>query len=308
MRVATLRSRSSAPQALFDEMAAANRNIVRSPGAPLVSCRNPLGFAVHVALYALVGILSGCAAATNYLDRDGPRHAAAAKHPATSNDGELRVVTFNVKYARRIDRAIRVLRMDDSLRRPDIVLLQEMDEAGTEAIADSLGMRWIYYPASASGKGKDFGDAILSCWPLEADVKVLLPHTGILRGNRRIAVGATAHIEGRALRVYCVHLATVFGNGPHARREQLATVLDDAARFPDVLIGGDFNSETVPKIALAHGYRWPTRHMHRTSGLWTLDHFLLKGELLSRGIRVGVVRNNMQASDHHPVWLAMGMR
>ena len=270
-------------------------------------CCRPTGLAPHVARCAILLILSGCAGATNYLDRAGPRHAATAVHPATSDDGELRVVSFNVKYARRIDRAIRVLRTDDSLRNPDIVLLQEMDEAGTSAIADSLGMHRIYSPASVSRSGNDFGNAILSCWPLEADTKILLPHKGVLRGNRRIAVAATARIDGRAFRVYCVHLATILGNGPHARRQQLATVLDDAARFPDVIIGGDFNSETVPEIALARGYTWPTRHLPRTERLWTLDHILLKGDLSARAASVGVVRNNLKASDHHPVWVAVGL-
>lgn len=270
-------------------------------------CRRPTGLAAHVTLGVILLVLSGCAGATNYLDRAGPRHAATAVHPATSDDGELRVVSFNVKYARRIDRAIRVLRMDDSLSHPDIVLLQEMDEAGTAAIADSLGMHWIYYPASVSAGGNGFGNAILSCWPLEADSKILLPHGGLLRGDRRIAVAATARIEGRAFRVYCLHLATVFENGPRARREQLATVLDDADRFPDVIIGGDFNSETVPKIALARGYTWPTRHLSRTASWWTLDHILLRGERSARAASVGVVRNNLNASDHHPVWLAIDL-
>ena len=269
---------------------------------------SPTRVAVLIACCAILLALSGCAGATNYLGRTGPRHAATASHPATSNDGELRVVSFNVKYAKQIDRAIRVLRMDDSLKHPDIVLLQEMDEAGTAAIADSLGMNWIYYPASVAHTGKDFGNAILSCWPLDDDTKILLPHQGHLRGNRRIAVAATARIGGRAFRVYCVHLATLLGNGPLARRQQLATVLDDAARFPDVIIGGDFNSETVPDIALDHGYTWPTRHMHHTASLWTFDHFLMKGVLSAGRARVGVVRHNLRASDHHPVWLAVGLK
>jgi endonuclease/exonuclease/phosphatase family metal-dependent hydrolase len=272
-----------------------------------VFCLRPTGLAAHVALGTILLVLSGCAGATNYLDPAGPRHAATAAHRAASDDGELRVVSFNVKYAKRIDDAIRVLRMSDSLRNPDIVLLQEMDEKGTAAIADSLGMNWIYYPASVSGSGNDFGNAILSCWPLEADTKILLPHKAMLRGNRRIAVVATARIDGRAFRVYCVHLSTIFGNGPHARREQLATVLDDATGFPDVIIGGDFNSETVPAIALARGYTWPTRRLPHTASLWTFDHILLKGDLSDRAASVGVVRNNLKSSDHHPVWMAVGL-
>ena len=267
-----------------------------------MSCCRPSRLAPHIARGAILLILSGCAA-HNYPDPAGPRHAATARNPAISDDGELRVVSFNVQYARRIDLAIRVLRTDDALAHADIVLLQEMDEAGTAAIADSLGMNWVYYPASVA-RHHDFGNAILSCWPLEEDSKILLPHKAMGRGNRRIAVAATARIEGRAVRVYSVHLATPVGNGPTARREQLATVLDDAARFHDVSIGGDFNSETVPEIALARGYTWPTRRLPHTSKLWTVDHILLKGDLPG-SVNVGVVRNNLKSSDHRPVWLTV---
>jgi len=249
-------------------------------------------------------MLSGCAAAHNYLDPAGPRHGATALRPALSDDGQLRIVSFNVKYAERIDRAVRLLRTDDALAAPDVVLLQEMDEPGTRAIADSLRMHWIYYPASVAHH-HDFGNAILSCWPLENDTKVLLPHKARIQGNQRIAVSSTVRIEGRAFRIYSVHLATPLGNGPTARRQQLATVLDDAARFPDVIIGGDFNSETVPEIALARGYSWPTRHLSHTDKFWTVDHILLKGDLSADSTSVGVVRNNLKASDHRPVWVAV---
>jgi len=293
------------PQPRFGD--AFSAEFVRSSGAPLVFRCRLMGLASPIALCATLLILSGCAGTTNYSDLAGPRHAASAVRPATSDDRELRVVSFNVKFARQIERAIRVLRTDDSLRHPDIVLLQEMDEAGTAAIADSLGMNWIYYPASVAPSGNDFGNAILSCWSLEADTKILLPHEDILHGSQRIAVAATAHIDGRAFRVYCVHLGTILANGPRARRQQLATVLDDAARFPDVIIGGDFNSETVPEIALARGYTWPTRRLPHTANWWTLDHILLKGDLSARAASVGVVRNNLKASDHRPVWVAVSL-
>ena len=216
-------------------------------------------------------------------------------------------MSFNVKFAEHVDRAVRVLRSNDALKNADIVLLQEMDEPGTATIADSLGMHWVYYPASVARNGRDFGNAILSCWPLEDDAKILLPHKAWVRGNQRIAVAATARIGGRSIRVYSVHLATLFGNGPKDRREQLATVLDDADRYPDVIIGGDFNSETVPEIALTRGYTWPTRGLPHTAKLWTLDHILLKGQLAADSASVGVARNDLKASDHLPIWAAVSL-
>jgi endonuclease/exonuclease/phosphatase family metal-dependent hydrolase len=247
-------------------------------------------------------LLTGCAGAVNYTDPAAPRYAAAALRPSTRDGGGLRIVSFNIQYAEHIDRALQVLRTDPALKDADILLLQEMDEPGTVAIAESLGMHWVYYPASVARNGRDFGNAILSCWPLEQDAKIVLPHIAWLRGNQRIAVAATARISGRAFRVYNVHLATPFGNRPKARREQLATVLDDADRYPDVIIGGDFNSETVPEIALARGYTWPTRRLPHTTKLWTLDHILLKGDLAARSPSVGVAHDNLEASDHRPIW------
>jgi len=104
------------------------------------------------------------------------------------------------------------------------------------------------------------------------------------------------------VRVYSVHLATMVGNGPNDRRDQLRTVLADADSFPTVLIGGDFNSETVPEIALPRGYLWPTRDLPHTDSFWTLDHVLLKGLTLAAPPAVGLVREIHGASDHKPVW------
>jgi endonuclease/exonuclease/phosphatase family metal-dependent hydrolase len=172
-------------------------------------------------------------------------------------------------------------------------------------------MHWVYYPASiAPGTGRDFGNAILSCWPLEDDAKILLPHKAWVRGNQRIAVAATVRVGARALRVYSLHLATPFGNGPKARREQLATVLDDADRHADqhtdVVIGGDFNSESVGKIALSRGYSWPTRDLPHTAKLWTLDHMLFRGFSASTPVTAGVA-DQKDASDHRPIWAAVNL-
>jgi endonuclease/exonuclease/phosphatase family metal-dependent hydrolase len=251
--------------------------------------------------------VSGCAGAYNYDDDTGPRHAAGALQPTISHDRELRIVSFNIKFAEHIDRAVRVLRTDAALRNADIILLQEMDGPGTAAIAESLGMHWVYYPASVARNGRDFGNAILSCWPLEDDAKILLPHKAWVRSNQRIAVAASVRIGDRTVRVYSVHFATPFGNGPKARREQLAAVLDDADRYPDAIIGGDFNSETIAEIALSRGYVWPTCDLPSTAKFWTLDHILLKGDLATLSCSAGVTRDNLKASDHRPIWAAMSL-
>jgi endonuclease/exonuclease/phosphatase family metal-dependent hydrolase len=44
-----------------------------------------------------------------------------------------------------------------------------------------------------------------------------------------------------------------------------------------------------------------------TAKLWTLDHFLLKGDLAAHSPRAGVVHENLKASDHRPIWTAVGL-
>jgi endonuclease/exonuclease/phosphatase family metal-dependent hydrolase len=100
-----------------------------------------------------------------------------------------------------------------------------------------------------------------------------------------------------------VHLATMTANGPGSRREQLQAVLEDADRYDVAILGGDFNSETVPEVALTRGFVWPTRDLPRTSILWTFDHILLKGLVPAGAAAFGVVTDARGASDHRPVWM-----
>lgn len=242
----------------------------------------------------------------NYSDPTLPRYARAWQVPDSTPPAihdTLRVVTFNVKFSNHPDLAARMLLRNDSLRHADVVLLQEMDERGVQLIADSLDMGYVYYPASRHPlTGRDFGNAILSRWPLQDDRKIILPHLARFNSTQRIAVAATMVMGERRVRVYSIHLATMLANGPTQRRDQLRAVLADADSFPCTLIAGDFNSETVPAVGLAHDFAWPTHGMMRTNALWTLDHLLLRGMSIAGPGGLGTVLDRQGASDHRPVW------
>jgi endonuclease/exonuclease/phosphatase family metal-dependent hydrolase len=250
-----------------------------------------------------VAMVAACSAARlNYTDPLGPRYAGGA--PSAPRHGDtLKVVSFNIQYAEHVDRAIALLRETEALRDPDVLLLQEMDELGAREIADSLGLDYVYYPSRLHpGTRRDFGNAILSRYPMESDRKIILPHLARLNHTLRTAVGATIRVGGRRIRVYSVHLATMAENGPGARRDQLAAVLADAERYPAVVLGGDFNSGSVPEIAVERGFAWPTSHLGRTRALWDTDHVLLKGLAVAGNPAVGLVPEVRGASDHKPVW------
>jgi endonuclease/exonuclease/phosphatase family metal-dependent hydrolase len=241
-------------------------------------------------------------ASRNYTHPSEPRYAGG-ELPASVPASAIKVVTFNVKFAKQLSRAVTLLSRAPALREPDVLLLQEMDAPGAAAIAGGLGMAYVYYPNTVHPVAhKDFGCAILSRFPIADDRKILLPHLARFRGIQRAAVAATIRIGSREVRVYNVHLATMVDNGPRQRREQLGAVLEDADRFPQVVLSGDFNSDRVPEIALARGYTWPTRGLGPTNAIWALDHILLKGLELTAPTAFGAVRDSSRASDHKPVW------
>jgi endonuclease/exonuclease/phosphatase (EEP) superfamily protein YafD len=185
-----------------------------------------------------------------------------------------------------------------------VIALQEMDEVGVERIARTLGLNYAYYPASIHpADGKYFGPAVLSRWPLERSWKVLLPHGGWTRGQRRTATAAVVRVGMTPLLVYAVHLETPVQITDRERRDQVTAILRDAVvhRGP-VVIAGDFNSQSIGGFIRRHGYRWPTEHVGRTVSWFSWDHIFTRGLAPARTASAGVIADVQGASDHHPVW------
>ncbi|HEY6222492.1 MAG TPA: endonuclease/exonuclease/phosphatase family protein [Gemmatimonadales bacterium] len=258
----------------------------------------------RVVLAALIAL--GCRG-FNYGSPSGPRYAATEPPVPVTRDvsqggaDSIRVVTFNVKFARHIDQAITLLRSTATLQNADVITLQEMDETGTRRIAAALAMSYVYYPATVE-HGRDFGDAVLSRWPILADEKIVLPHHARFIGTQRIATAATVAVRGVPLRVYSVHLATRMEIGPGSRRDQVRAVLADAAAYPRVVIAGDMNSRGIGRTFRAAGFLWPTERNPRTHMFGNWDHIFLKGLAPGDSLGTGVARDTIGASDHRPVW------
>jgi endonuclease/exonuclease/phosphatase family metal-dependent hydrolase len=248
---------------------------------------------------------AGCRTGANYVSPWGPRYAGGAVAPRllSAETATIRVVTFNIKSARHIDSALALLETTEQLAGADIITLQEMDAPGTRRIAAALGMSYVYYPASLrSATGRDFGNAILSRWPISDDQKIILPHLARFAKTLRTATAATIAVAGVPIRVYSVHLGTIFELSPGAKRDQVRAVMADAAAYPHVIVSGDMNSHGIGREFRAAGYAWPTEHNPRTKHFWNLDHVFLKGLELRDTASTGVVRDNRHASDHRPVW------
>jgi endonuclease/exonuclease/phosphatase family metal-dependent hydrolase len=252
-------------------------------------------------VFTLLLTVCSCASSHNYVEPAGPRYTGCyATSPDTS---AIRMVTFNIKFSKEIDRAIDLLKTDPRLAGADLVMLQEMDAAGVHQIAFALGMCYVYYPATRRSGGHDFGDAILSRWPIQDDRKIILPHNGRFGKTQRIAVTGIVTIRGRRVRLYSLHLATWVEVSFKHRKEQAMTVVEDSRKGPDlVIVGGDLNSHDVGDVFVQAGFTWPTHDEERTAKNGKLDHIFLKGLHLLDPSSVGIVKDTRGASDHRPVW------
>lgn len=261
---------------------------------------------LHACLTVPLLLAGGCRTGYDYQSAAGPRYAGVhlgaavetCPHPCT-----LRIVSFNSQFARDVDGAIALFASDSALRGADVILLQEMDAAGTEKLATALGRSYVYYPAIFHRRTRrDVGNAVLSRWPIVEDAKLVLPHPSRYARTHRIATSATLRVGASQVRVYSTHLGTIADIAPGPRQEQLRFIVADAAHHRFVVIGGDLNDASVGLIAQVAGYTWPTRYGPRTHRLGRWDHVLLKGLKSPESAASGTVVDSRGVSDHRAVW------
>jgi endonuclease/exonuclease/phosphatase family metal-dependent hydrolase len=246
----------------------------------------------------------------NYDNPLGPKFQGQFAQRQPASGGTLTVVTYNICQGQNVEQAVEEFRSLEPLQTADIILLQEMDEAGTERVARRLGHNYVYYPASVPFMhGRNLGNAILSRWPLMQPHKLVLPYRHPAIRQTRIAVRATVAIGNRDVVVYSVHTEVYFTLTKH-RQAQVSALVDDVEPGSRrVIVGGDFNtitrrgiksiSEHFAQIDLVRASQGsgPTIGV---LGMWTAatDHIFTRGfQVLGAG-----AVDTARASDHFPVW------
>lgn len=247
--------------------------------------------------------LLACGSGVNYYSAGHPRFAGTGD--AFPQHLPFRVATFNIAFAQEIDKAIQLLQTNPDLKVADVLLLQEMDEEGVARIATALSLHYVYYPASWNPRYKqNFGNAVLSRWPLLEDYKLVLPNLGHYRQTLRTATVATVDVMGEPVRFYSVHLGTLLELGLEQRRQQAAAILSDALSWDGaVVIGGDMNSNEIGHVMERAGYQWATRGIDPSIWLFRWDHLFLRGLHTPSASHRGVVRDSLGVSDHKAVWV-----
>ncbi len=132
----------------------------------------------------------------NYTDPAGPLFTGEAVLEPQPAPDEIVVVSYNLRYGEAITETIQAFQETLPLPEVDIVMLQEMDEAGVATIAEALGFNYVYYPASVAEDGDNFGNAILARWPISEPAKLILPGLHPLTGQQRTATRAVVHLGG----------------------------------------------------------------------------------------------------------------
>ena len=263
-----------------------------------------------------LSILS-CGSVKNYMDAEGPSLCGSYSEQCPAPCDTVKVVSYNIKFGEKIEEAREEIRRQEVLRNPDIVLLQEVDGEGVEKISREGKFNFVYFPASLHGKhDKDFGNAILSRWPIHDEQKIILPHEQPISKQLRIATAATVVIDTTRIRVYSVHTETSW-LGIDERIEQMDSILASVpAEFEHVVIGGDFNTVSAGTIRRVEqrftdaGFTRASRDVDFTAmegpfGLLELDldHIFVKGfRVLSAG-----AGEKTEVSDHLPLWLLLSI-
>jgi len=232
----------------------------------------------------------------------------------------LTVMTYNIHRGRDVDGVLDLDRIAAVIRaqNADLVALQEV---GRHWSADSdfrdqpaelgrlLGMRFVFganldrNPPKAGAPRRQFGNAILTGWPVLDSHNVLLPRASADSEQRGLLV-VDIDLDGEPFRLHNTHL----GVSAQDRRLQVEAILaeaDDAA-VPHALLG-DFNAgPTAPELApLFERSRdaWTVAgegdgHTFPASGPTArIDYVLVSPQLTVSSVRVPT----LAGSDHLPV-------
>ena len=261
-------------------------------------------------VFVLISFVFSCTSIKTYPDASGPRFCGGYREFTPTFKDTVTVATFNIANAAKIQQAITELSGSPDLSKADIILLQEMDERGSDRIAGALKTTYVYYPAT-NKNGKNFGNAILSMWPLSDDRKYVLPHDYPFHKSPRAAVSAVVKIDDLAILTFSVHTHTILLSEEKRLAQVDSLVNDISQKWHYVVVGGDFNSpgtpnvEAIEKIFKKHGFQRASEKAGPTVEVGpldlTLDHIFTKGFQVAAAGKL----ESSRASDHLPVWVKL---
>ena len=268
---------------------------------------------------ALLLVVAACNKDENYNDKYGDRAVIPPKGQS------LRVMTYNIYGARAtspanaadLDAIAEVIRRQN----PDFVTLNEVDvftnRTGKDVhqacdLAEKLGMEW-HFSKAIDRDGGEYGDAVLSKYPILEKRSYRLPCAAEQPGEDRALCVIRVQIDGKDLYVASTHLDHLSGDA--SRLVQAAEIrrIRDTELEGDLILCGDLNAipssnviATMTSFLTNTGpidqYTFPSDDPSRKIDYIMyapIEHFGVQNcQVVSRGDQqVGGV----DASDHRPV-------
>ncbi len=266
---------------------------------------------------AVIGLLAfrQFYAANNYLDPKGPFFSGNYAIQSPGRISSLAVISYNIAYGRNIEQALMEIRELESKKTLDIILLQEMDETGTQAIARELQLNYVYFPATIEPKyRRRFWNAVLSRWPIIDSQKLILPHISLSDRMKRVAVRAIIRIEEIDIQAYSIHTEPVF-IWPKHKQEQCTGILNNlGSEAKYVIVGGDFNSFTQADVEKLERPYLDAGFVRASKGNGsTFMRFGMKlspDQIFAKGFVVEATGKlaEAEASDHLPLWVHLRLQ
>ncbi len=230
----------------------------------------------------------------------------------------LRVLTYNIHHGEGMDGKIDLERVAQVIKRlePDVVALQEVDVKTTRAHgvdqAAELGRLTglhVAFGKAMDYAGGEYGNAILSRWPLE-DVKT---HALPFQDGCEPRCLVTARLQGpgdRRLMFGGTHLEHAKEHVRLCQAGKLGPAVAEAGSLP-VVLAGDLNAVpgSAPMLVLqrhwtdaADGQWQPTCPAEQPRV--TIDYVLYRPTVAWRTVEMRVIEETV-ASDHRPVLVVL---
>lgn len=234
----------------------------------------------------------------------------------------ISVVSYNIhKCIGGVDRRYRPDRIGETIRHhtPDLVLMQEVANAAgrpqwhrqVDLLGDELGFRHrTWFPNHRFKRGGEYGNAILSRWPITHTENIDLTVDGTKRRSvlhARIRM-RTDRARSRTLHVFCLHLGlTERIRDLQLQRFLLSHPFAGLHRDTPILVAGDFNDvwgSLGPRHLEPAGFRgMPSRI--RTFPAWApvqaLDSIYVRGAAALVDVHRSRFALATRASDHLPL-------
>ena len=268
---------------------------------------------------ALLLVVAACNKDENYNDKYGDRAVIPPKGQS------LRVMTYNIYGARAtspanaadLDAIAEVIRRQN----PDFVTLNEVDvftnRTGKDVhqardLAEKLGMEW-HFSKAIDRDGGEYGDAVLSKYPILEKRSYRLPCAAEQPGEDRALCVIRVQIDGKDLYVASTHLDHLSGDA--SRLVQAAEIrrIRDTELEGDLILCGDLNAipssnviATMTSFLTNTGpidqYTFPSDDPSRKIDYIMyapIEHFGVQNcQVVSRGDQQ---IDGVDASDHRPV-------